>query len=88
MVLTPEPYIQPIDQALTFQQLKLASHWLIHSFICSRKDVLAQELFQYLRYSNKQDEQRLSLYKTYVVYRALLPGLPESGLSIDRIQLT
>ena len=47
-----------------------------------------QELFQYLIRSNKQDEQRSTLYKTYVlIYKFLLSGLPESWLSLDRSQL-
>lgn len=30
-VLTLEPYTQPTDQALTFEQLKCSSHSFIHS---------------------------------------------------------
>lgn len=81
MVLTPEQSIQPIDQALAFQQMKLAPHSLIHSFI-QEKNALMQELFQSLRYSNKPNEPRPRFCNTYVlIYKSLLIGLIESWLS-------
>ena len=43
LVLTPEPYTQPTNQPLTFQQLKLASHAFINSLIHSLTHLFVQE---------------------------------------------